>query len=304
MSKYTGTTDYKEPQYFLSAPERLLSHLSDSPKGVGIRLFERQLSLIEPNDISSLIENRNELANIKDRFFEELIADLLKADGFEEIELISRVNAPGPDIIAYNSNPTGGKQQFIVECKRWKNKVGIEVVRSLMYRVDTEYRATGGILVSTADFTKDVRDEARKLHMWRLTLKDGRDVLEWLKKHAGSISEKWVNRLDPFSHSEGKEVATLLRDHKEPKLAVSDSICQRCGGTVLCCYLSLHDPYNSDISWWHDHYFHVCIECLNINHTIKYEHDMLFRAPGYSSEAPEECPFCFRDWSWALQNSQ
>lgn len=274
MSDIPDSEGFKKPDAFLKAPERLLSYLVETPKGIRLRAFERSLRTLASPEMPALIENRKELSRIDERSFEELVADLIRADGYGDIQLVSRVNAPGPGIIVRGTHPLGGEQQFIVECKRWKNKVGIEAVRGIMYRVDNEYRATGGILVTTSDFTRNARDEAKRLNRWRLTLKDGTDVLEWLKKNSGPISEKWVRRADPMASKAGVATMDLLREQKDSKLALSESPCQICGGYVLCGYNAL----STASEWWHDHHFHVCIECLQVEHEIKRVHDMIWGA--------------------------
>lgn len=142
------------------------------------------LPAVEPADFRTLLGHPEELQKCSPRYFEELIADLLRADGWE-VDLVARNNAPGPDIIAISSRfVLGVPLRLIVECKKYsaKTPVDINVVRKVMYWVNEEYRATMGMIVTTSRFTKDAIEQALKYHEWRLDLRDQKAVLEWLKR--------------------------------------------------------------------------------------------------------------------------
>ncbi len=147
-----------------------------------------QLPEIRATELETLATERSELTKVDPRFFEELVAELLRADGFDEIQIVPRPNAPGPDIIAMCVSPFGHRQEVLVEVKRWKDAVGVDVVRNTMYRVDTEYRATSAIIVTTSSFTAAALEELRRFHVWRLALRDGAEVQDWIRKHAANIS--------------------------------------------------------------------------------------------------------------------
>ena len=109
------------PEELLSG-EGLLRHIEERQRNA-VEAPSRELVLPSASrqSFGQLLENRIDLENVSPRFFEELVAELLRADGYEEVNLIRRVNAPGPDIIAYCPSPSGSDQMFIVECKRWAN---------------------------------------------------------------------------------------------------------------------------------------------------------------------------------------
>jgi len=137
---------------------------------------------VSPADIRTLLKHPEELQKCSPRFFEELVADLLKADGWE-VDLVARNNAPGPDIIAVSSQLVRGVPlKLIVECKRHSSNhpVDINVVRKVMYWVNEEYRATMGMIATTSRFTADALQHAREYHEWRLDLRDQTAVVDWL----------------------------------------------------------------------------------------------------------------------------
>lgn len=78
------------------------------------------------------------------RKFEELIAELLRAKGYE-VELTPRTRDGGFDILAIKKGDLGSALT-LVECKRYAetNKVDVGIVRGL-YGVVEEKRATQGL---------------------------------------------------------------------------------------------------------------------------------------------------------------
>ena len=139
---------------------------------------------VAPLDILSLLANPRELQVCTPRRFEELVAELLTADGWD-VELVRRVNAPGPDIIAASTGIIRNVPlQMIVECKRYADghPVDVDVVRKVMYWVNEDYRATLGMIATTNRFTSEAVKLSRDAHFWRLNLKDQAAIIEWMRK--------------------------------------------------------------------------------------------------------------------------
>jgi hypothetical protein len=135
-----------------------------------------------------LFNNPEEFQKCSSRFFEELIADLLKADGWD-VQLVARNNAPGPDIIAISSKLIHDvPMKLIVECKKYHSNhpVDINVVRKVMYWVNQEYRATFGMIATTSTFSRKAIEEKDRFHHWRLDLRDQDRIISWLKSHLGN----------------------------------------------------------------------------------------------------------------------
>lgn len=147
------------------------------------------LPTVQPKDFKRLLTHPEELQRVSSRDFEELIAELLSADGWE-VNVIARHNAPGPDIIAVTSKFIQGVPlKLIVECKRYseQNPVDINVVRKVMYWVNEEYRATMGMIATTGRFTSDAIEQAKEYHQWRLDLKDQSEIIKWLQRRHGNL---------------------------------------------------------------------------------------------------------------------
>lgn len=94
------------------------------------------------------------LYELHPRRFEELVAELLRAQGFEPT-LTPGTRDGGRDILAARSDALGDLL-YLVECKRYApaKKVGVGVVRSI-HGVTQAERANKGVIVTTSSFTKD-----------------------------------------------------------------------------------------------------------------------------------------------------
>lgn len=128
-----------------------------------------------------LSKNPQHLFSLDPLRFEELVAELLFRDGME-VELTERSGDGGRDILAWTTTDIG-RQLYLVECKRYneENPVGVSIVRALYGVVEAE-KATGGIIVTTSEFTKGATNFAKTLEH-RLWLKDYYQLLEWIRKN-------------------------------------------------------------------------------------------------------------------------
>jgi hypothetical protein len=119
---------------------------------VGAKLV-RAVATINDELIHHLARNPELLYELNPRKFEELVAELLKAQGFEPT-LTPRSRDGGRDILAARSDSLGSLL-YLVECKRYAptNKVGVELVRAI-HGVTQAERATKGVIVTTSSFTK------------------------------------------------------------------------------------------------------------------------------------------------------
>jgi restriction system protein len=103
---------------------------------------------------ASTAERVQLLYDLSSREFERIVENLYAAMDFDT-QLTSPSGDGGRDIIVA-STVTGQRIRLLVECKRYRAKVGVEIVRALLGVVATE-RANKGVLVTTADFTRGAR---------------------------------------------------------------------------------------------------------------------------------------------------
>lgn len=136
------------------------------------------LNEIDVKLYQTIISNPDLLRTLNWRTFEKLLANILEKFEYE-IELLKGTKDGGVDIIAIKNDTPFGANRYLVQAKRWKNKVGVEPVRSLIW-AHNEYRATKSCLATTSTFTKGAWELAGQ-NRWQVVLKDYEKILEWIK---------------------------------------------------------------------------------------------------------------------------
>jgi len=124
-----------------------------------------------------ILKNERLLKTMNWRTFEKLLADILESFGYK-IDLMQGTKDGGIDIIAFGKDKIFGNEKYLIQAKRYKSKVGVEPVRSLLYNLN-ERKATKCCLATTSLFTKGAWD-LKELHKWQLDLKDFDSIKTWL----------------------------------------------------------------------------------------------------------------------------
>jgi hypothetical protein len=130
--------------------------------------------------IKSLVNKPDLIYSLEPRKFEEMVAELLFREGME-VELTGKTRDGGRDILA-KTNTASGTHLYLVECKRYakKNLVSVDIVRALYGVVESE-RATGGIIVTSSDFSSDAIKFKEQIK-YRMEFKNYNNILKLLKK--------------------------------------------------------------------------------------------------------------------------
>jgi hypothetical protein len=138
-----------------------------------------RLSFLEPDLYAAILGNPELMRSLDWRSFEKLLAQIIEDFGYE-VDLQRGTKDGGVDIFAIRR--TGGAfgvEKYLVQAKRWKNSVGVQPVRELLY-LHTENKMTKSCLATTATFTAGAWDLA-DVHKWTLSLKDFAGLSEWVQ---------------------------------------------------------------------------------------------------------------------------
>jgi len=124
--------------------------------------------------------------------FQDLVADLLKALGYH----IAWVSPPGKDggvdIIAH-TDPLGTSTPRIkVQVKRVAQKIDLQTLNSFLAIIDAD---DVGLYVSTAGFTRDAEETARKQTGRKITLIDLERLVDLWVEAYGKLDDKARRRL-------------------------------------------------------------------------------------------------------------
>lgn len=136
---------------------------------------------VHSNLISLIRERPESIFMITPREFEEIIAELFRARGFN-VELTQATRDGGRDIIAINET-MNVRSKYLIECKRYSldRKVTLSIVQRL-YGVQQSEAANKAILATSSTFTKDALNFASH-HVWDLDLKSYDDIMSWIREY-------------------------------------------------------------------------------------------------------------------------
>ena len=137
------------------------------------------------------LEEQNERVRkvLKDRLhaidpyqFEFLVADLLQNIGFENVEVTKRSGDNGIDILANLTVGGVTDVKTVVQVKRYKegNKISGSVIRELRGTAEVDQR---GLVITTSDFQKNAREEAKAPNKMPVSLINGTKLIELLVRY-------------------------------------------------------------------------------------------------------------------------
>lgn len=144
-----------------------------------------------------------DLLNLSPREFEEMVADLYRAQGHSA----KRTGAQGDhgvDVVVRASNG----EKWVVQCKRWRTPVGEPAVRDF-YGVMQHEKADQGAIVAVRGFTPQAREWARGKP---ITLYDGDEFLKAWKRAVKSQTGQKGADVAPEAHAELPPNTALASD--------------------------------------------------------------------------------------------
>jgi len=130
--------------------------------------------------IRELERNPNFLFEFDWRKMEELVAGAYKRQGCPQVELTPRSGDKGRDVIA--TWPGIGSIRIIDQVKAYRpgHKVPAKDVRELLGVLDVEQNVSKGIVTTTSTFAPGVEEEMKRFMPYRLELRTGPQLVEWL----------------------------------------------------------------------------------------------------------------------------
>jgi len=112
--------------------------------------------------------------------FEEVIAELLRSHGYK-VEMTKRTRDGGFDLIALANLQGNIPFKALVECKRYKDKVGVGIIRSFK-EVVMSNNANKGIIVTTGLFTSGAWKKQEQTP-YLLDFKDKTAIVSWVEEY-------------------------------------------------------------------------------------------------------------------------
>ena len=155
-------------------------------KRLGENEKERFLSEIEVKHdqtkkiITDIYGDHSLFNKIEPREFEQVICELLRGKGYDA-QLTKQTRDNGYDILAIKLLEGNIPFKMLVECKRYKNKIGVEIIRSFKEVISNE-QANLGMIATTSYFTRDAKRKQRNSE-YILNFKDRNDIIDWVSDY-------------------------------------------------------------------------------------------------------------------------
>lgn len=151
--------------------------------------------------LQQLSRNPFDVHGLTDRKFEELVAELLRRDGYDVL-LTPQTRDGGFDLVVEAELPVG-RILTLVECKKWRKDrpVGVSVIRNL-YGVVNEKLASNGLLVTSSRFTQPSVNLQNSLQ-YRVDLRDFDVLARWIKNNRDSGQQPDPTAREPGAQADG-----------------------------------------------------------------------------------------------------
>eukprot|EP00033_Pygsuia_biforma_P005825 GCRY01006451.1.p1 GENE.GCRY01006451.1~~GCRY01006451.1.p1 ORF type:complete len:255 (-),score=-12.14 GCRY01006451.1:354-1118(-) len=129
--------------------------------------------------IKSIYEENNLIEIVDPRDFEKVVAELLFSRGYD-VQLTKQTRDGGYDILALKKID-GLPFKMLAECKRHKNTVGIEIIRSFCDVIHQE-KASKGVIFTTSYYSPEAIKRQSNMGSL-LDLRNREDLLAWIVKY-------------------------------------------------------------------------------------------------------------------------
>lgn len=183
-------------------PAKLSGHLNSRDSAEiqqRIASVERVITNVEqltPELMAHLRKHFDDLGQIPHDVFEHLVAELLASWGWDEVKRVGRNSETSADILAGRFDDNLGERiRYYVEVKRWKDRIGIEVINQVLGAMIDERPRFGwhaAMIVTVAgakEFRKYSKEELRLKGIW---IKDRSDLERWLEGYRYLPSGLWL----------------------------------------------------------------------------------------------------------------
>lgn len=125
--------------------------------------------------------------------FEDLIAELLVALGFEDVQLTSYSKDGGIDVRGTLVVGEAIRTRMAVQVKRWQNNVGATVVQQVRGSLGTHEQ---GLIITTSGFGKRARAEAARADAVPVGLMDGGQLVDLLIENEIGVVRKQYDLIE------------------------------------------------------------------------------------------------------------
>jgi HJR/Mrr/RecB family endonuclease len=170
---------------------RQLTQILDSadyskPNVQELQFVVQKITRLTPDLIKHLQKNEDDLLKLNPYVFEHLIAEFFARWGFD-VSLVGQNSRTAADIYAAKiMDPIGVEHRYFIEVKRWRDRVGIEVIERVIGAMLLEKEKFGwhaGLIVTAGGFKDFKRWTKQQLDFKGISLMDKDNLLKHLQEY-------------------------------------------------------------------------------------------------------------------------
>lgn len=181
-----------------SDPSPVESSPIDADEATPLELFESSYEQMRETLAEELLDR---LLECPPQLFERIVVRLLRAMGyggqFGEGKVTSYSQDGGIDGVIYEDKL--GLDVVCIQAKRWQGNVGRPVVQAFVGSMDM-IRAKKGVVITTADYSRDALDFVDRIEGKRVVLINGRTLCQLMIDHNVGVAEKGTFVLKEISN--------------------------------------------------------------------------------------------------------
>ena len=150
---------------------------------------------VTPELLAHLKECNDDLEMIPPPVVEQLVAELLAGNGWHHVEVVARNAETSADILAVRRDALGIETTYFVEVKRWKDKVGIEVINQVVGAMELEQTRFGwnmGLVVTVAGAKRFRKITPEELRLKHVHVREKRHIVSLLGTYRPTPSGLWL----------------------------------------------------------------------------------------------------------------
>jgi len=145
-----------------------------------------EIGKLTPELVDHLRTKTDDITKLKPDVFEHLVAELLASRDFKNVKLVGKNSSTSADIFATKFIDDIGEHRYFIEVKRWKDKIGVEVIdRVYGARISEQpkYGWTAAMVVSIVGFKQFRKYSREDIQNMGIYLKNRDDLLIWLNEY-------------------------------------------------------------------------------------------------------------------------
>ncbi len=154
-----------------------------------------EINNLTPELIKLLKANSEKLEDLSWQIYEQLIGEFFASWGYY-VSFVGSDSSTGADIIAIKPpDPSGISHKYFIEVKRWKDRVGVEVVDRVIGAIFSERPNQGfhaGVIVASSGFKDFKKYTPEQLQLMGVELRDNNHVKDWLNDYRPSENGLWI----------------------------------------------------------------------------------------------------------------